>query len=100
MSYTIQPYTRKRAKELGVEVRPSDTGHKKVDVLKGGVVVASIGDNRYADYPTYKQLEKDGEVAHGTAEKRRKAYHARHGQYPKKVAGKYTAGFLAGELLW
>ena len=100
MAYAVQPYTRRRAEKLGLQVQPSKKRNKKVDVLQDGKVVASIGDDRYNDYPTYQQMEKEGKVPKGTAEKRRSAYHARHGQYAKKSDGKYTAGFLAGELLW
>ena len=100
MLYTILPHTHHGAERLGLEVRSSTKAHKKVDVLRKGKVIASIGDSRYKDYPTYRQMEKDGEVSKGTAEKRREAYHARHGSYPKKREGEYTAGYLAGQLLW
>jgi len=72
-----------RAKKLGYTVKPSTVKNKKLDVFKDGVRVASIGDLRYEDYLTHKD------------EKRRIAYHKRHGNYPVG-----TAGWLAGKILW
>ena len=100
MSYTILPYTRQRAERLGLQVRASNKVNKKIDVLRGDKLIASVGDDRYKDFPTYRQLERKGNVPAGTAEKRREAYHTRHGTYPKKRDGEYTPGFLAGQLLW
>jgi hypothetical protein len=40
---------RARAKELGVTVKPSTLKHKKLDVFKDGIKVASIGGLRYSD---------------------------------------------------
>ena len=100
MTYTILPYTRQRAERLGLQVRASKQAHKKVDVLRGDKVIARIGDDRYKDFPYYRQLEKKGDVPRGTADKRREAYHTRHGKYPEKRDGEYTPGFLAGQLLW
>jgi hypothetical protein len=53
--YKITPYTYLRAKQLGVQVKPSKNINKKIDVFKNGVKVASVGDSRYLDYPTYKK---------------------------------------------
>ena len=100
MLYTVQPRTRRRAAELGLEARPSAKPDKKLDVFQKGKLIARVGAAGYSDYPTYLKQEQEGKVPSGTAEKRREAYHARHGQYPRKAAGQYTAGYLAGELLW
>ena len=100
MTYTILPYTRQRAEKLGLQVRASNKDDKKIDVLRSGKVIASVGASGFKDYPTYRQLEKKGNVSVGTAEKRKEAYHARHGVYPKRRDGEYTPGFLAGQLLW
>lgn len=91
MSYTITPYTKRKAAALGVVVRPSSVKHKKIDVWSkdGAKRLASIGDNRYKDYPTY--LREDGAAV---AKQRRNAYHQRH-RGDKGVAGK-----LAKALLW
>ena len=72
MSYTIKPYSKAQAKKLGVEIKASKTKGKKIDVFKKGIKIASVGAIGYKDYPTYMQLEKQGKVAKGTANKRRK----------------------------
>jgi hypothetical protein len=86
--YSILPYTKARAKELGVEIKPSKKKNKKIDVYTDQGVI-SIGDKRYKDYPTYKKF--DGA---DVAEFHRRLYHARH----KKDTG--LAGFYAKQLLW
>jgi hypothetical protein len=56
---------------------------------KSGDFLASVGDNRYSDFPSYvKTMGKE------YADKRRMLYHKRH----KKDAG--IAGKLAKTLLW
>ena len=97
MSYRITDYTKQRAKALGVEVKPSRTKGKKIDVFKNGKKVASVGALGYADYPTYMRLEKTGKVDKGVANIRRKSYKARH-QKDRKVKG--SAGYYADQLLW
>lgn len=81
---------------LGVKVKPSKTKGKKIDVFKNGKKVASVGAIGYKDYPTYLELEKQGKVAKGTAEKKRKAYKARH--VYRKV--KNSPAYYADKLLW
>jgi len=49
---------KRNAKKLGVEVKPSKIGFKKLDVFKNGEKVASIGDTRYSDYLTHKDEER------------------------------------------
>jgi hypothetical protein len=41
--YHITPYTYKKAKTLGVSVKPSTNTSKKIDVFKKGKKVASVG---------------------------------------------------------
>jgi hypothetical protein len=53
--YKIKDYSYKKAKELGVEIKPSKIKNKKIDVIKQGKIIASIGDKNYKDYPTYIQ---------------------------------------------
>ena len=92
MSYKITEYTKKRAKQLGVEVKPSSVKGKKIDVFKGGKKVASVGAIGYNDYPTYiKTKGKD------FAEKRRTLYKIRHKKDNDKVG---TNGYYADKLLW
>ena len=100
MAYTIREHTRQQAKQLGLEVRPSQKGAKKIDVLRDGSIVASVGHRDYLDYPSYKAQEASGKVPKGTAAKRRTAYHARHSGYPTMKDGEYTPGYLAAKLLW
>jgi hypothetical protein len=90
--YEIKPYTVQQAKLLGVSVRPSTNSKKKIDVYKGGAKVASIGDVKYKDYPTY--LKEDGKVI---AEERKRLYHIRHKKDEQK---KDSPGYFASRLLW
>jgi hypothetical protein len=86
--YTITPYTKKKAKEIGVVVKPSTRKNKKLDVYHNGEYLDSIGDIRYFDYPTY--LKRYGKEV---ADERRRLYHARH---TRKTQGEK----LAKHLLW
>jgi len=86
--YDIQPYTIKKAKELKVKVVPSTNPKKKIDVYQDNKKIASIGDIRYKDYPTY--LRENGKEY---ADERRRLYHIRHKN--EGIVGKY-----AKELLW
>lgn len=97
MSYIIKPYTKKQAKKLNVQVKPSSNKNKKIDVLKNGKKVASIGAKGMNDYPTYLDLEKKGKVKKGTALERRKLYKIRH---EKDRNVKNSPGFYADKLLW
>ena len=90
--YEITEHTKRRAKELGVEVRPSANSKKKVDVFKNGVRIASIGAQGYMDYGKY--LEKEGEAY---ADVRRKAYKSRH---IKNRTVKGSNGWWSDNLLW
>lgn len=84
--YHITDYTKKKAEEIGVIVKPSRNPKKKVDVYKDGECVASIGAIGYGDYPTFLQ-EKGEEYAN----KRRMLYHQRH---QKDSLGEYLALWL------
>jgi hypothetical protein len=87
--YEIQPYTFRKAKQLGVVVKPSQRSNYKIDIFnKQGEYMFSGGDRRYFDYPTY--LKEKGEAF---ADKRRKAYHNRH-------KGETERGQVIGFLLW
>ena len=86
MTYTITDYTKKKAKEIGVDIAPSRNSKKKLDVFKDGELIASIGAIGYKDYPTY-MLEK----GKAYADKRRKLYHMRHQQ---DSLGEYLALWL------
>lgn len=86
--YTILPYTKEKAKQLGVTVTPSTKKGKKLDVYKNGKLIASIGAIGYKDYPTY--LKEDGQAI---ANERRRLYRLRH---TKNTLGEQ----LALNLLW
>lgn len=87
--YEIKNYTKQKAKELGVEVKPSTNKNKKIDVFKDGNKLASIGAAGMGDYPTY--LNEKGKKY---ADERRRLYNLRH----KKDTG-VNAKF-AKKLLW
>jgi hypothetical protein len=86
--YTILPYTKEKAKQLGVTVTPSTKKGKKLDVYKNGKLIASIGDINYSDFPTYVK-----EKGLKYAEERRRMYRLRH---TKNTLGEQ----LALNLLW
>ena len=71
MGYRITDYTKQQAKKLGVEVKPSKTKGKKIDVFKKGKKVASVGAIGYKDFPTYSKLEKRGIYEKGYANKKK-----------------------------
>lgn len=88
----ISAYSRRKAKQLGVNIRESKQPKKKLDVLRDGDVVASIGDKDYKDYPTHlKEKGKD------FADKRRILYKKRHESTRHKVG---TPSYYADQLLW
>lgn len=97
MAYRIKRYTYAQAKKLGVEVKPSNTKGKKIDVFKNGEKVASVGALGMNDYPTYLEKERKGLVEKGTAKRRRAAYKTRH-EKDRHVKG--SKGFYADKLLW
>lgn len=90
--YQISQYTYNRAKEIGVQVKPSIKKNKKIDVYKNGELIGSIGGYGYKDYPTYV-TEKGIEYAN----KRRELYRLRH-QKDRQVL--WSNGWLASKLLW
>lgn len=89
--YRIKSYSKKRAAEIGVKIKPSTRSEKKIDVFKNGKKIASIGAKGYNDYPTFK--EKYGKKF---ADERKKAYLDRH----KKNIIKNTPGYYAAKILW
>lgn len=90
--YQITNYTKQQAKLLGVQVKPSTTPNKKIDVFKNGDKIASVGAKGYMDYPSYIK-------SHGKeyADERRRLYKIRH-SVDRKVRG--SAGYYADRLLW
>lgn len=93
MSYNILPYTRERAKRLGVIIQPSLKKGKKIDVfLPDGNYITSIGALGYGDYPTFIE-------SHGLeyANKKRTLYKRRHAKDIQEIGSR---GWFADYLLW
>ena len=92
--YNITDYSKRQAKKLNVEIKPSSKKNKKIDVIKNNKVVVSIGDIKYKsnDYPTY--IKTHGKAY---ADERRRLYKIRH---KKDIQQKNTAGFYANKILW
>jgi hypothetical protein len=95
--YKIREYSKKRARELGVTIRPSSNPDKKIDVYRAGKKIASIGARGYNDYPTYLELEESGKVPPGFARERRRLYRARHG---RQIDKRNKNAYFAAEILW
>ena len=90
--YEIKEYSKIKAKQLGVQIKPSTRKDKKIDVFKNEKKVASIGAKGYKDFPTYKK-----EKGLAFAEERRRLYKERHEKDRHK---KGSAGFYADKILW
>ena len=97
MAYKILPYSLRKAKELGVVIKPSTNILKKIDVFKNGKKIASIGARGMNDYPTYLEKEKKGYFDKGYANKRRKLYKERH-EKDRNVVG--SNGYYEDKILW
>ena len=91
MVYKITNYSYKKAEENDLNIVPSKKKNKKIDVYKNGEYIASIGDERFYDYPTY--ILNDGKKY---ADERRKLYYKRH----NLKSSKYSADNLAKIILW
>ena len=91
--YQIKQYSRDRAIELNVKIKPSANPKKKIDIFdKNDNFLVSIGAVGYSDYPTY--LAKGDKALADTG---RKSYKARH-EKDRKIIG--TAGYYADRILW
>ena len=97
MAYKILPYSFRKAKELGVVIKPSSNLLKKIDVFKNGKKIASIGARGMNDYPTYLEKEKKGYHPKGYANKRKKLYKERH-EKDRHIVG--SNGYYADKILW
>ena len=89
MAYRITREQYRKAKEMNVEIKPSENKNKKLDVFKNGKKVASIGDANYGDFYVHKR-DKGIEYAN----ERRRLYHKRHKN------NNNIAGQMAKKLLW
>lgn len=88
--YQITDYTKSQAKALGVSVKPSTVKGKKIDVVKDGKKIASVGAVGYKDFPTY--AKEDGMAV---AKEKRRLYRIRHAK--DLTSGN---GYWANKLLW
>ena len=77
---------------MKVTVQLSQKKNKKIDVLKNGVRIATIGDSRYKDFPTYV-IENGIEFANN----RKMLYYMRNKKNIEKIN---SNGFYAAKLLW
>ena len=92
MAYQPTQRQKNNAKKLGVTIRSSSNPSKKLDVLKNGVKISSIGAKGYNDYDLW--IKKKGLEY---ANQRRNLYKIRHENNRNK---KGTAGFYADKILW
>jgi hypothetical protein len=92
MVYRITKYTYKKAKKMGVVVKPSTNKTKKIDVFKNDKKIATVGAAGMNDFPTY--MKKRG-VKY--AKTRRRLYKIRH---EKDRHIKNSNGYWADKLLW
>jgi hypothetical protein len=90
--YDILPYSLKKAKEIGVEIKPSKNKKHKIDIYHNGEFITSGGDINYQDYPHY--IENRGLEY---ANERRRLYRIRH---KKDVEQEGSRGWLINYLLW
>jgi hypothetical protein len=93
MVYKIQPYSYRRAKEIGVTIAPSVRAGKKIDVFtESGDYITSVGDIMYGDFPTFR--ETVGEIF---ANERRRLYKIRHAKTRRIVE---SPSWYADQILW
>lgn len=91
--YYILPYTKRKARQLNVIVRPSTRKGKKIDVYdRKGSYITSVGARGYLDYPTYLKM-----FGSQVANQRRKLYKIRHAR-DRKVRN--SPGWFSDNLLW
>lgn len=90
--YHITNYTKQKAKELNVTIKPSTNKNKKIDVFKNNKKIASVGSIKNLDYPSH--ILKNGLEY---ANERRRLYRIRHN---KDRNVKNSNGFYANKLLW
>lgn len=89
--YQITPEQYQKAKQLGVQIFPSDRPAKKIKVVTKSKILY-IGDSKYSDYSQYI-------ASHGLqyANERRRLYRIRH-EKDMNVLG--TPGYYSLRILW
>ena len=89
--YKILPYTHEKAKQLNLQVRPSDNPSYKIKIYSDKKFLFYGGDPSYSDYPHY--IESHGKVY---ADARRSLYNERHKKELKNVGSR---GWVIAKLL-
>ena len=93
MTYKILPYIYEKAKQLNLQVFPSDNQAYKIKICdQNEKFLYYGGDPKYSDYPNY--IKSHGKVY---ADARRLLYHERHKKEIKKVGSR---GWVIAYLLW
>jgi hypothetical protein len=105
MVYKISPRTQQIAKDLGVQVFPSDNPKYKLEVYdSNGQFITYTGASGYKDFHIYSKMEKNGELDEGTAKKRQDLYWRRHIREIKQLGGINewlgSRSYYAFALLW
>jgi predicted Zn-dependent protease len=90
MGYIITNYSKQKAKDYQVTIKPSKNKKKKIDVYKDDKLIASIGAIGYKDYGKF--LESNGKEY---ADQKRNLYRMRH----KKDLNSGN-GLWANRILW
>ena len=92
MPYKITAETKRRAKAAGLQVKPSKTKGKKLDVYREGKKLFSIGAIGYPDFVTLKAAGKKEEAL-----KRQKRFKAR---FKSLLNDKQSPIYYSNLLLW
>ena len=92
MKYRITERQKRNARRIGVTIKPSSVGKKKIAVFKNGKKVADVGQMPYKDYDWYLRNRSKR-----FADSRRESYKKRHQKYRVK---KGTASYYADQILW
>jgi hypothetical protein len=91
--YSISKKQYDLAKEIGVQIKPSQRKNKKIDIYDAeGIYYTSIGDLRFFDYFSY--LKTQGKEF---ADNRRRLYLLRH---KKELLSIGSRGWFSAILLW
>ena len=72
--YRITERTRQKARELGLEVKPSRKKGFKMDVFRNGFLISTVGKVDELDYATALEMEAEGKLRKGTADRWREIY--------------------------
>ena len=92
-NYIITQYSYDKADKLNLIIKSSKNKNKKIDVYDiNDVLIQSIGDINYNDYPSYLSTYNKQ-----YADERRRLYHIRHQKGINIINSKQ---YLSANLLW